>query len=729
VSAGLSRNVRVAQTRVAQAEQASAIKIDDTFPQAFKPEDVAHLSEELPAGVTGRELSSMLDRLKSDVQQETFVTWSTVLPKAILEAFYFSLLSGKALLKNAVGNLIMMPLGIGVRAVQPYMPRWGKAGPATYPSEAAQMALGWAEGLGDLARGAHQLRDWGEAYGLTRAVKLEGLPSRAVSAETLGVTAEPLATLTDYLGKGLALPSEVMRGTDRLSKAMNGRMQHRVESFRQAMQEGLDGDAFWNRVDALNDNPALLREPALGRIRDFADRQTFTKDFEGRIGQALSRGPADPWVNLLYRTQVLPFFRTPVRIGETALEHTPGLNLAAAHFWQEIRSADPVRVQAAQGRILVGTALMTGFGYLVLQGLVTGSRPRDPKMAALWDAEGIQEKSFRFPGSSTWHSYDGFEPYTTWVVTAADTVTMAKNIPSEEGYLELFIAGLLSQINNIDSKTYTGNLSEFFDVMKTPGPEGQVQRALDMFRRRIASPLVPTGLKEIRTATDPMVRRVRPHGDYPNALEREFNSVLRDMQNRFPGASGRQDADGNWLIEPVRDPLTGEILLYESLPYVPTSARTQKENPAYAEMRRLGAPIDLRLPDHMGGAAPGAQIGLMPEKGVPGQMLTPAERDRRRVLMTQVVRDPQGRLLNQAMNELVTSEHYRNYLSDGPLGGKVDELQRTWRDFRRAAELQLRVESPELDKALMKSEHERAILKAPTPLQPSLRDISESLRR
>ena len=81
------------------------------------------------------------------------------------------------------------------------------------------------------------------------------------------------------------------------------------------------------------------------------------------------------------------------------------------------------------------------------------------------------------------------------------------------------------------------------------------------------------------------------------------------------------------------------------------------------------------------------------------------------------------------MNELIASEQYKNYLSDGPLGGKVDELQRTWRDFRRAAELQLRVESPELDKALMAKEHERQILKAPTPLQPSLRDISESLRR
>ena len=431
VSAGLSRNVRVAQTRVAQAEQASAIKIDDTFPQAFKAQDVAHLSEALPDGVTGKDLSGMLDTLKTEASQEVFATWSTLLPKATLEAFYFSLLSGKALLKNAVGNLIMMPLGIAVRSVQPYMPRFGKVGAGTYPSEGAQMAIGWAEGLTDLARGAHKLRDWGEAYGLTPAVKLEGLPSRAISAETMGITAEPLATLTDYLGKALALPSEVMRGTDRLSKAMNGRMQHRIESFRQGIQEGLDGEAFWNRVDALNDNPALLREPAIGRIQDFADRQTFTKDFEGRIGQALSRGPADPWVNLLYRTQALPFFRTPVRIGETALEHTPGLNLAAAHFWQEIRSSDPTRVQAAQGRILVGTTLMTGFAYLALQGLVTGPRPRDPKMAALWDAEGIQEKSFRFPGSTVWHSYDGFEPYTTWVATAAATVAMAKNIPDD----------------------------------------------------------------------------------------------------------------------------------------------------------------------------------------------------------------------------------------------------------------------------------------------------------
>ena len=729
VSAGLSRNVRVAQTRVAQAEQASAIKIDDTFPQAFKAQDVAHLSEALPDGVTGKDLSAMLDTLKTDVAQEHFASWSTLLPRATLEAFYFSLLSGKALIKNAIGNLVMMPLGIAVRTVQPYMPRLGKVGPATYPGEGAQMAMGWAEGLADLARGAHRLRDWSDAYGLTPAVKLEGLPSRAVSADTFGITAEPLATLTDYLGKGLALPSEVMRGTDTLSKAMNGRMQHRIESFRQAAQEGLDGEAFWDRVDALNNNPALLREPALGRIRDFADRQTFTKDFEGRIGQALSRGPADPWVNLLYRTQVLPFFRTPVRIGETALEHTPGLNLAAAHFWQEIRSADPVRVQAAQGRLLVGTALMTGFGYLALQGLVTGTRPRDPKMAALWHGENMSEKSFRFPGSTTWHSYDGFEPYTTWIATAADVVSMAKNLPDEESYLQLFIAGLLSQINNIDSKTYTGNLSEFLDVMKTPGPEGQVQKALDMFRRRIASPLVPGALREIRSATDQMVRRVRPHGDYPNALQREFNSVLRDMQNRFPGASGRKDEAGNWIIEPVRDPLTGEIQLHESLPFVPTTARTQRENPAYIEMRRLGAPVDLRLPDYMGGAAPGAQIGLVPEKGVPGQMLTPAERDRRAVLMTQVVRDPQGRLLNEAMNETIASDQYKQYLSDGPLGGKVDELQRIWREFRRAAELQLRVESSELDKALITKEHERAILKAPMPVQPSLRDLSESLRR
>lgn len=715
-SGAISRNVRAVKTEAARATEAGRITVgaETVGPLKVDPARIADMADQIARGASDAEVAGMVMALKTPEKVAAAARFWSVMPRAILEVMYFSMLSGKSVIRNLVGNTLVIPLSIADRAVAPYMPRWGSRLPGVLPGEAHQMLIGWHEGLIEQVRMLRHLDEFAAQAEKMGTRKIEGRYAPAITAENFGATG-PAGWAIDWLGRVVRTTMDIMNGTDAAGKAINGRMQHRVEALRQATAEGTSGDALWTRFDELMEKPEQLTGTARDRIQDFAERQTFTKDLEGRVLSALSAGPQNPWLNTLYRLSILPFFRTPVRIAEYSSVHTPGLNLLASQFWGDIKAGGTQR-QLAQAKLATGGAIIGSFTYLAAQGLITGTAPRDPVLRA----GSPPEKSWWDPVSEKWRSYDGFEPLSTLVSTAADLARYLTELPEADG-LQLFMAAALSQVNNLESKNYMMGISDFFDVMTAPGPDAQVERALKFIRQRLSA-FAPAFLREIEGGVDPTKRRVMPSGEYDNPLVREFQALKDQYRQQIPGLSDAKDEQGNFLVPPHRDLLTGVPEASESLPFNIVGGKSPKDDPVWQEVRRLRGAHLREVPEWIGGERPGADVGLSPEEKFPGVRLTPQERDRWLVLMTQELKNPNDETMHQELARVISSDEYKK-LSDGLEGGKASVIQRTVTRYRERAGRQLLEESPLLKAEVNRRQMGRRMQRLTPETQETFRDL------
>ena len=749
VAGAISKNVRVAQTRIAQAQEASKIRVGYDKPSNYRPEDVIHLADDLSANMTAEQLSKAMDAIQNPAHRVKALELAAVFPRAFLELMYFSQLSGKAILRNAFGNLVMPPLEIGSMALAPYMPRWGAKAQLTrvLPGSATQMTIAWGEGLLDVFR---LLRVWdketrGELAGLQERIgggrQIESRYAPAITSENLGG-----GQAMDILGGTFRTPQNILGTTDAMSKMVNARIWQRFEAFHQAGKEGLTGEGMWKRVDDLVDDPTLFSDLARERIQDFAERQTLTKDFEGRMLGALQRGPENAWLNAAYRWQVMPYFRTPMRGVEQGFTRTPGLNFLTSKFYADMKAGGREQ-QIAQARVLFGGAILGTFGYLESQGLVTGDGPSDPKLAKQWrDELGMQPRSWWDVGSGKWRSYDGLAPVSDLIAAGADMSAAARRTSGDLG--SMWLAGAVAMATSFDTKGYTRTLSDWFDFMR-PGTtdDSKWELFLSLQRKRIAGVVQPGALRELESVGDPAVRRARPSGAFPeggtgSAIARELDVLVREWKSQIPGLSATKDAEGNWLIPPDRDRIDGKITFIETYPFNPFLAKTPTTDALKIHLfgDLLGAGL-APFPEWIGGGRPVADVGIgtrEAENVSAGVRMTPQEKDRYAVLMTTEIKNAVGQGYRQALEEAMRNPMYQAESGIGASGtprdsGKARWLQRIDEEFRRLAEERLIQEvggeASKLHKEITRKQTERSVRKMPTAEQPSIRRMLESLTR
>jgi hypothetical protein len=743
IAGAMGRNTRVAQTRIAQAQQASAIKVSGER-VGYRPEDVAQLADEMLPGMTDKQIATLMGAATS-VEMGRAATFWSLFPRMALEGMYFSYLSGKAAFRNVVGNLTMMAIAPVVRGIARFMPRWGSEKPGVVPGEATQMARALGDSLIDyvrMIRHTDQMDTAAGRLGISSTMGKSEARLPALTAENLSGMGVPdsLATLGGWMGEVFRFPGVVLDRTDLASKGINGTMALRVEAFRQATFEGKTDAAFEARINELMNDVTKLNQTSRQRVVDFADEQTFTKDFEGRLLRGLAAGPENEWLNLVYRGAILPFFRVVARMTEQTMAHSPGLNFAAKQFWEDW-NAGGARRQVAQARVVAGAAVIGSFIYLESQGMMTGNAPKDPKLRAMWNAAGYQERSWWDPVSEKWRSYDGLGPLTSLIAGAADTSMTLRKLPAEsQNAMHYFYAFLMSQIDSLDSRTFTQSISNFIDMVKTPSNDTRAEQGMTFLRKQIAGWLKPGLVREIETMVDPEVRRVIRSGAKESGLDQEFQALLDEVRAGWPGFSSAKDAYGNYLVPPARDPISGEPTIIESWPFNPFPGRTPKVDypvrkpdgtmtDVRKEILRLnGAGLD-ELPDWIGGSRPAADVGMTAENLRGGLRLTPQEKDRWAELMTQGVTPMGGLTYGKALQAEMQTEHYWAQ-SDGQRGtdgGKAARLQMIERAYREQAEEQLKKDSPKLEQAIKQRQGERLINKAPTAQQPGLRQMFEGI--
>lgn len=752
LAGAMGRNTRVAQTRQAQALQANKIKLGDER-VSYRPEDVAHLADEMEPGMTDQQMAMLHSAIKSPDQMGKVATFLSVFPRAGLQALYFSYLSGKATLRNVVGNATMMGLDVMDTGIGRFMPTWDKR-QRIMPGEATVRARAMGEALVDHVRMIRHLDAMdAEAvrlgFGDTVLKSEQRQPAMRDLALSMGAEeGGALARLGDWADRITTFPGQVLDRTDMASKAINGRAELHSQAMYQAAREGLQGGRFWDRVGELTDDPTKLSQSARQRIIEVGEEATFTKEFEGRIMRALASGPENEWLNGVYRGFVMPFFRVTARMTEQGMARTPGLNLAARQFWDDFL-AGGVRRQKAEARVVGGAAVLGSFMYLESQGVLTGNAPKDPRLREVWEKAGYQQRSFWDGISEKWRSYDGLGPLTTLISTAADTSMAARKLPEDSfDGAHLLFSYFLSQVNNLDSRTFTQSISNLMDVIKNPSSDSQVEKAMDFLRKQVAGWAKPGVAREIETLVDPEVRRPVRSGAYDEdsltgSLGREFQMLLDDVRSGWPGFSDAKDEHGNFLVPPAQDPITGDDTIVESWPFNPFPGRSPKVLPfnrpenmprEYAadvrqELLRLnGAGLE-PIHDWIGGSNPGSGSGFSAGNLKEGIRLTGQAKKKLIDLMTKEVRDENGLLYKDALKGQMEEPYYwaQSDGSRGTDGGKATLLQAIETKFRTMAEEQLFEIAPGIKRRIDQRRGERAIQKVPTEQQPEVRDALQNL--
>ena len=613
--------------------------------------------------------------------------------EALTETMYGSMLFGKALVKNAVGNAVMLPVSVLDRSLAS-LGFWNPNRPML--SEGPMGVAAMAEGILEQIRLLNKWTALGEQATQMGSTHIEIMPRGFEALADITSAVPALSKGFDFLHKAYGLAPEIMMRTDGMAKAVHSRMAIQWESMQQARAEGFTGEPYWNRVANLVRDYSQLPPEARVRIREHRDNMTFTRQLESGILAALQAGPTDPWLNLGYRLFVLPFVRTPVRLMDIGASYTPGLNLLSATLRRDWAAGGTTRA-VAEARLATGTMVIGSFVWLAMQGLATGSMPDEHPERLVLEQTGRPPQSFWDPLMEKWRSYKGMEPLTQWISTGTDLAYLLGQLPEYDAE-RLLTAGSLAISNNINITQFMQAVSEFASVAKEGRTDSQYEKSLEFIRRRLTV-FMPAAVKELTSAEGEqkkvLLTKEFDEDKSPSAaIFREFRALIDSYKMGF--GTGPEST-----IKTRRNMFTGTPLLNDVWPFNPFTTKPEQPDPWAAEILRLnGAGLE-PLDEWLGRPQP-ANIGISERPTAPGVRLGAPDLDRLEVLMTQIVKDAHGKLTD-SLNALVKSDIYKRQ-SDVT---KQEMIQARWAQFRQRAEARLEMESE-----VLKTEHRRKRIKS-----------------
>ena len=289
----------------------------------------------------------------------------------------------------------------------------------------------------------------------------------------------------------LSYSTKLMAATDDAFTYILGRAKMREKSMRYALD--LQGKGSLPEI-----SPELLRTyddkfygeifDANGNIKDaavdFAKREvTLTQDLTGFSKGLNDVFEAAPWAK--------PFFlfaRTGVNGLALTAKHTPGFNFLVKEFNDiafanvdnlatvakyGINTAEElVNAKALQqGRLAIGTGLISMASWSYMSGNITGNGPTDRQKRQMWIDSGWQPRSIKLGG--VWVKYDSMEPFNQIISTIADIGDHGQLMGDEWTEKQLLSTALVIG-QGVASKSYLAGLQQFVDLFA--GRAGQTER-------------------------------------------------------------------------------------------------------------------------------------------------------------------------------------------------------------------------------------------------------------
>lgn len=313
-----------------------------------------------------------------------------------------------------------------------------------------------------------------------------------ITAENYGVQSNTLfGKSIDVTGSFVRSVGDFYAAKDAVVGSMLARAERRAMAHARALNEGLSGSAYEDRVAALlsvadeavpadaktlggnrvSNMVAALREgddaPLIGSaIRDRAEmsarRGTFT-DPASNVAQSFKSLTNE----LPGGRVVVPFIHTPDRIVARFMERSPFAPMFGK-FWTEVRAGGR-RTDEALGNFALGTSLMAGSWWLAMNGLVTGDGPknsaeRDAKLRTGWRPRSVKV-------GDKYYEIGRYAPFTMPMLFAANIVEQYDHKSDDMGQdldqdvMDYLTMGAMGAANTLMSMTWMRGPAEIMDAI------------------------------------------------------------------------------------------------------------------------------------------------------------------------------------------------------------------------------------------------------------------------
>lgn len=272
----------------------------------------------------------------------------------------------------------------------------------------------------------------------------------------------------------LAWPSKFLTTSDEFFKAMNARMEYRVQTYLEAeelakVSPGKETDTIMREL--MSDKARKSRNFGKkdGRVMDeklldVAKELTFQTDLEGWAGTFAKTVQDIPVLRPFF-----PFVKTGHNIMVYTGTHTPVLNLALSESRKALRGdLGPYAQAVHRGRLAMGTMFMMSGGIAAHNGVITGSGPKDKNRRSEW-MKTHQPRSLKV--GDKWISYDRIEPFGQILTAMADIHHAMQEGELEPNKAEYLTGYLMYSISsNITDKTFFQGVNDLAAIIS---PNGQ----------------------------------------------------------------------------------------------------------------------------------------------------------------------------------------------------------------------------------------------------------------
>lgn len=339
----------------------------------------------------------------------------------------------------------------------------------------------------------------------------------AISAEAWGKTPDSvMGRGLDYIGKAVGMPSYALEKGDLFFKGLNYRMMLNEQATKEAMQEGLKGKAFKERVADLIANPT---NPIHDVSTDFARYQTFTNE-AGTVTKGLSKAIAASHVG----KYIVPFIRTPSNILSYGFERTP-----IAFLMSDVRNAmkaGGTEASTAMAKVAAGSLLMAATVPFALNGKITGAGPSNPAERKALEQTGWQPYSVKL--GEKYYAYERLEPFATVIGYSADMTSMMGQVGEDETG-EMVAAMSAAMFRNMSNKTFLSGMTKFIDVVNSGSP-AKWETYLTSMGAGVLQPVYSSAARKANAYFDDTVRDYKP--DDVNGF---LKTMIMKAQETVPG--------------------------------------------------------------------------------------------------------------------------------------------------------------------------------------------------
>jgi hypothetical protein len=661
-------------------EVARALAIRRKASMAYEADDI--YQRMMVRSIDPNVLHEFFQHFATNIEKEAFTKYFETTSKtgrwvdAFLEARAGGLLSHRSFIRNLGGSAATTVWSIPERFVTAVI---GGPSQGAYSYEAVEMAYGMYEAQKTALLMAGKAARTGESQFLPLSTQTERPMLHAMSSEALGVSG-PMGRAIDVYGEIARVQFRGLVAGDDYFKYINYVGQTRALAYRRYRQLLAEGTP---RPDAAREYEALIANPPTW-LREQAEAHalytTFNDDIVNPLGKLVMAAREDAGPTGKIMRLILPFAKTPMNVMGYGAERTPGLNFLSAHFWQEMRSGDTIRQDAAAARLALGSSVYLVLAVLAGEGYIMGKGPRDPKLAQQYRENGQLPYSVKLPNFPA-IPFRGAEPLSQIMAQAADFAELVDQGAALPDLAQMAAASVLSSLDYMEDQPMLKSIAQVVDAWRQNDARAN-EGLMQLFTSFLPVPGFQSAARLAIEQTDPLMRETRtPHGGR-TWLGRQVVDLGQEIATRTPGLSND--------LYPQRD-ILGRPMLRQGGWWTlsPNAPAAQEPHPVMDEINRQQITVG-KVPKALG---PGKQtmtfVGYDPDRMA--LELSAKEWDRFQELAGTVELD--GKTLDQALRELIASDLYQEG-SDTARGTKATMIRGVFQEYRQEARDQLVSEGP-----------------------------------